>query len=319
MEFSVIVPIYNAEKTIERCLNSVMSQTFRDFEVLLINDGSTDNSLEKCISISKNDKRISIISQKNSGPSFARNKGLDIAKGKRIVFVDSDDYLENNCLQIIHEKFLEDDYDAVFISFNVICGQLKTKKIYKNFNSLSLQDLMVSLSNRNMFGYTWCKVFNKNIVGTIRFDKNLYLMEDELFTIKVISKCKNIGIINEPIYNYIIGNSNALTQKTYPDYCIIRNKIYKEWKSYINSNELIYEMSKSNFVTTYYYLLEKNIRIRPFIKMLKSTEYFNDYKKKNYDNICKYIDKEKVTKLKIIRWKYRLKNTIFRYMQYLRR
>ena len=188
MEFSVIVPIYNAEKTIERCLNSIMSQTFRDFEVLLINDGSTDNSLEKCISISKNDKRISIISQKNSGPSFARNKGLDIAKGKRIVFVDSDDYLENNCLQIIHEKFLEDDYDAVFISFNVICGQLKTKKIYKNFNSLSLQDLMVSLSNRNMFGYTWCKVFNKNIVGTIRFDKNLCLMEDELFTIKVISK-----------------------------------------------------------------------------------------------------------------------------------
>ncbi len=108
MKFSVIIPIYNVEKYIDDCVLSVLNQTFVDFELILVNDGSTDNSYEKCLKWNDKDKRVTIVNQKNKWLSGARNAGLDIAKGEYIIFLDGDDMLNNSALSILYQNLNDD-------------------------------------------------------------------------------------------------------------------------------------------------------------------------------------------------------------------
>ena len=131
---TIIIPVYNGEKNIERCLKSIQEQTFIDFEAIIINDGSIDNTEYFVKRIIKNDKRFKLISLKNCGVSNARNQGLNKAKGNYVMFVDSDDWLEKNALQVLYDKMIKNKCDVVK------CGYKKTypkksidAKIFKTF------------------------------------------------------------------------------------------------------------------------------------------------------------------------------------------
>ena len=110
---SIIMPVYNAEKYLNRSIESIMNQTYNNIEIILVNDGSTDNSLEICTSYQEKDNRIKLINQANKGVSFARNKGIDEATGDYIMFIDSDDYVEKNMIEDMVSKITEDDIDLV--------------------------------------------------------------------------------------------------------------------------------------------------------------------------------------------------------------
>ena len=130
---SIIVPVYNVESYLKRCIESILNQTFRDFELILVNDGSTDNSEIICKEYALKDERIKYFYQRNKGVSEARNKGIDNSSGEYIQFIDSDDYVDENFLEIVVNRFKRDNSDIVFIGFynEYNNGEIYKSKYYK--------------------------------------------------------------------------------------------------------------------------------------------------------------------------------------------
>ncbi|MDU2552528.1 MAG: glycosyltransferase family 2 protein, partial [Staphylococcus epidermidis] len=110
-EISIIVPVYNVENYLKKCVESILSQTFTDFELLLVDDGSTDSSGEMCDELKRLDERIKVIHKENGGLSSARNAGIDVAKGKYLTFVDSDDYIDTHMLEVLYKNMVHEDAD----------------------------------------------------------------------------------------------------------------------------------------------------------------------------------------------------------------
>ena len=125
---SVIVPVYNSEKYLKECINSILHQTYENIEIIIINDGSTDNSLLISQELQKEDKRIKIINQKNSGVSYSRNKGIQEATGEYIMFVDSDDFIVQNYIELMYKEITKNNYDAC-ISGMTFCDKNRKKII----------------------------------------------------------------------------------------------------------------------------------------------------------------------------------------------
>ena len=126
---SIIIPAYNAEKYIEQCIDSIISQTYKNIEVIIVNDGSTDNTLAICEKYAKEDKRIKIVKKKNEGVSKARNDGIKIATGKYIMFIDSDDYIDDDYIEIMHKNIVEKKADLVVSNYTRDKNGVK-EKIY---------------------------------------------------------------------------------------------------------------------------------------------------------------------------------------------
>ena len=143
MKYSVIVPIYNREKSIKKCVDSILRQSEKDFELILVDDGSTDNSLNICKDFEKTDNRIIVIHKENGGVSSARNAGIDVARGKYVVFVDSDDYVDNNYLDVF------DKSNADFKISGVIRVNEKRK--------LSIKNKIAKNSNEEIIEFNYVK------------------------------------------------------------------------------------------------------------------------------------------------------------------
>lgn len=321
LEFSIIIPVYNAENSLDRCLQSILNQSFPNFEVILIDDGSTDNSSNICRTFIDSDVRFKLLSQQNQGPSVARNRGLDVAKGEYIIFVDSDDYIEANFLKIINDTFINSNADVVFIGYSEysFTGELLRKCIpFQKTASHSYFETLIRLSDENMFGYTWIKSFSRKAIGDVRFSTDIMLFEDEIFTCQVLQKCNNIEIVNKPIYNYTTGNPKALTKKTYPDYCKLQEKVFSEWQKLLDDyekKEIVLIKMADIFVTrSIYYGFEKDINPRIYFEDLANCEFFK--KSKVNSKVVGYIRACKLDKLMIIRWKYRIKLHISQFIKH---
>ena len=312
IEFSIIIPVYNAENSLDRCLRSILNQSFPNFEVILVDDGSTDNSNGLCRSYVDSDTRFKLFSQQNQGPSAARNQGLDVAKGNYIVFVDSDDYIEVNFLEILKTAFGKRDADVVFIGYSEysIKGELLRECIpSQNILEYGYFETLIKLAEENMFGYTWIKSFNRKVIGNIRFSTNIMLFEDEIFTCQVLQKCNKVETANKPIYNYITGNPQALTKRTYQNYCTLQDKVFLEWQKLLcnyDNKETVLNMIAGSFVSrSIYYGFEKNINPRKYFDDLANCEFFKISKVDS--KVTSYIRAHKSEKLMMIRWKYRVK------------
>ena len=309
LDFSIIIPVYNSEKTLKRCLNSIKAQTFSNYEVILIDDGSRDNSLSICKEYETQDQRYKVFHQSNKGPSVARNVGLDVAKGRWVCFVDSDDTVESGYLHELFDTIQKYEADVVFI------GQ---HKFYENGNKESFipDDVdenviktFENLSDKDMFGYTWIKSFRKNVIGNIRFDSALSLFEDEVFTCQVLPNCTRVGVVRKPIYNYYIGDSNTLMGRTYDDYCLKCDKVYQAWQKLLSmkSNKKDFMNKKANsFVSRcYYYAFERDVDLKKYFSYLKETTFFQEHTKRyDYDE---FVKNENYKKIKLGKMKYQTK------------
>jgi len=191
MRFSFVIPVYNVENYLVRCLDSVINQTYRDFEVIIIDDGSTDSCPEICDDYAKQDKRICAIHQKNQGLSMARNVGVEAAKGDYIFFVDSDDYLETNALERLI-PYTEENRKVV--SINTTAEPIVHEaRLYTSLECLGEGFIRIA---------SWSYIYLRSFLldNNLRFEPGLY--EDTLFTPTAIYKSGSVYVTNLPLYHY---------------------------------------------------------------------------------------------------------------------
>lgn len=200
MLVSIIIPIYNKEDFIGRLLENAINQTYKDVEIILINDGSTDNSLKICQKFEQMDSRIKLYNQKNLGVSEARNKGIELANGEYIVFVDSDDCIAKNYIEELVNNIEEDT--IVKCNYNKKRGKIYDGKEY-----------LKKIISGEILGVCWGYFFEKNKLRNLKFDKNTSYMEDTIFMVEYIQKISRVKLINQNLY-YHTKNDKSLTADT---------------------------------------------------------------------------------------------------------
>lgn len=209
---SIIVPIYNAENTLNRCIDSILKQTFTDWELLLIDDGSIDRSHELCDEYAAKDQRIEVFHKKNGGVSSARNTGLDHAKGIWITFVDSDDFIDTTFLDSFIKSQSCDLYIAGIQFINSTTILLPPEECIKIEDVTVLDDLL----NKLYFTVPWGKVYRNDIIqqNKIQFNINLKIGEDTDFVLRYLLYTNNIKLIARPLYHFLNDENGKMTKYT---------------------------------------------------------------------------------------------------------
>lgn len=211
MIFSIILPVYNSEKFLDRTINSVLDQSYSNFELIIIDDKSTDNSLKIANKFQKKDARIRLIAQsKNKGVANARNIGLEKVKGEYILFLDSDDTLPINALKYYKNEIDKTGADIIQSQILIKGVQGHNKNYLKVKNKIYNNTIVIKkfLNFRNVSGYVGGKVYKKDIVKNIRFKESMQYGEDGAFMIECLSKIKKFEIANFDGYSYLIRNDS---------------------------------------------------------------------------------------------------------------
>lgn len=252
---SVIVPVFNSEDYLSSCIESILNQTYTNFELILVNDGSSDNSGKICEYYSKIDNRIKVLHQKNSGPSMARNTGINVATGKFIQFVDSDDIVEHDMTQKLVQS-INKDIELVICGYKVINiqnGKVDIQKInlqkHGVYNIKEFLSFFGKLYKNSLINSPCNKLYVREILqkNEIKFLDNLNMGEDLLFNLEYLKICNKISIIHDSLYNYMV-NSNSLTHTFYRNlfenqkllFSAVRNYL-KDTKSYTDENVFFVE------------------------------------------------------------------------------
>ena len=211
---SVIVPVYNVEKYLERCVKSIAAQTYKDLEILLIDDGSTDKSGEMCDDFQQTDSRIKAFHKQNGGLSDARNYGIEHSAGEFISFVDSDDYIDEKMLETLHRLITENDADlAVCSAMDVFEGKEVTQvKEIKEFNLNKVESYKYMLRGDGI--PSACnKLYKRQTVGDVRFPVGK-LYEDGFFTPQILKKVEKTAVTSKPMY-YYFRRADSITTKPF--------------------------------------------------------------------------------------------------------
>ncbi|MGU8908543.1 glycosyltransferase family 2 protein [Clostridium perfringens] len=244
---SIIIPVYNVEKYLERCINSIINQTEKNIEIILVDDGSLDKSGNICDSFAKNDSRIVVIHKKNGGLSDARNKGLEISNGKYILFVDSDDWCEENFVEEICNIAELNSLDLVVCGYKINYSN-NNYIINKNFNferkfcgKKEISEAIINLDTNGMFNVVWNKLYKREIIEKfkIEFDINAVPGEDLLFNCNYFTYIKNIYLLDKIYYNYMRQDEETLV-------CKYRKDLYEKVKIFNKKREGLYNFYNMN-------------------------------------------------------------------------
>lgn len=291
VKVSVIVPVYNVEKYLRKCLDSLVKQTLKEIEIIIVNDGTKDNS-QTIIDeyVKKFPDNIKSFIKENGGLSDARNYGLKHATGEYVGFVDSDDYIENDMFEKMYNKAKSNDFDIVVCDLNYI---------YENENKYCSSNIKFDLINSNqiqnkmiyIYPAAWNKIYRKNIIDKFEFKKGIWY-EDVEFMYRILPYINSIGIVKEPLYQYVQREgaiTSTFNDKIF-DYIDIwngiiefykKNKIYDKYISeieYCYVRYLFATMIKGLIKTHNKDKLIKGINLS--IKNVKSN--FPSYKKNKY-------------------------------------
>ncbi|MDD5888451.1 MAG: glycosyltransferase [bacterium] len=272
-KFSIIIPVYNVEEYIKKCLDSVFNQTEKDFEVIVVNDGTKDKSMD----IVKN-YQVKIINQKNQGLSAARNKGVEEAKGEYLIFLDSDDYLEKNLLREI-KKSLKNTPDLVRFQIKETYPDKEIKYEERAFTGLNGERAFTKISSYHFVENAWCYAIKKSyyLKENFTFKKDT-IHEDFGLIPLVIIKAKIVNSISYIGYNYVQRTGSIMSSKNY-------EKTQKKVQDFYNHYHfLLTEIDKTNLDSTYFKSFISNSLI------LKITEL----KFKDYHHYLKLLRKDQV-------------------------
>ena len=279
---SIIVPVYKVEKYLKQCLDSIWIQTFDDWECILIDDGSPDNSGSVCDEYAQKDSRFRVIHKENGGVSSSRNVGLKEAKGDWVYFVDSDDTLYPDALSTFN-VMIKDSVDAIMAGYTVsqeYYDKIILKKIRLVYSMMSVSEALVEMYKPTDFtyqGYLWCKLFKRSIIidHSIKFHESIYYNEDRLFIVEYLCKCENrIAYTTKPIYEYINRSSGAMgsLQMSY------NPKFVTDFVAYCMMHDVISEYTKDIQLLSYAkegisYSYQQNMRLM---------EKFHEFNKDGY-------------------------------------
>ena len=219
---SIIVPVYNVEQYLEKCVKSIIAQTYKNIEIILVDDGAKDNSGKMCDELALLDERIKVIHKQNGGLSDARNHGMKIATGEYIGFVDSDDYIAEDMFETLYKTIKENEADISIVSFyEMYKGRLIGVRDSGNLEIMNKEEAMKELLiDTKIQSYAWNKLFKRDLFSDLQFPtgKNF---EDIATTLLLFEKCDKVALLEVPKYYYlrrddsIVGVRNS---KTYTDY-----------------------------------------------------------------------------------------------------
>lgn len=210
MKVSVIVPVYNVEKYLAKCLDSLVNQDFSDYEIIIVNDGSPDNSKEIIDKYTKKYSFIKSFTKENGGLSSARNYGIEKASGDYLAFVDSDDYVEKNFLKELYEKITKEKSDIAVCEFSYLYEDGRTVRSYSNLNYTD-DSLKKYLLTPPMAPIRMCK---KDLFKKLQFKEGIYYEDLELCP-KLVKFAKKVSFVDLSLYNYLMRNSSIMHQKEF--------------------------------------------------------------------------------------------------------
>lgn len=213
---SVVVPVYNVEKYVERCIDSITAQTYKNIEIIIVDDGSTDNSGHIVDEISLKDQRIKVIHQENGGLSAARNTGIDKATGEYLVFVDSDDYISCKMIEVLFNNLLSFDADISICDYYTLCEENEIGEsgdnnvtIYEN------EDIMYRIyEDDRRTVVAWNKLYKAELFQSIRYPVGR-LHEDEYVIHRILAKCCRIVFTDMKLYYYLVRNNSIMNNRSY--------------------------------------------------------------------------------------------------------
>ncbi len=299
---SVIIAVYNVEKYLKRCLKSVINQTYKNIEIVLVDDGSKDSSGKICDEYKEKYENVVVTHKKNGGLASARNAGLELAKGEYVCFIDSDDWLEENYVEVLYNKIKENKSQVVRCEFyknNKKEQKIETEGTDKEtkYNKEQIRENLIPeiLLGKRMC-YTWALMIKKDVAKKIKFDESKLLLEDTCFFLNLLLHIENIILIPNPLYHYY-ENTNSLTrsakkiEKNMYHLLEINEYIQKELKK-VNLDEYCKITDKTYFVIIINHILKfyranySNKDIEKCIKKINKNEQFR--------KMCNRIDKSEV-------------------------
>lgn len=238
---SVIIPVYNVEKYLTRCVNSLLNQTYRNIEIILVNDGSSDDSLEICRKLAEKDTRVIVLNQENQGQSIARNEAMKAAAGKYFCFVDSDDYVAPNYIEVLYNLLSENDADISFCRFSEFYGErinISNNNEFKTkIQQLSRKEMLINMHNPNdrLYVFVWGKLFKRELFNDTIFPPGR-ICEDLAILYKLYDRSKKSVITNEVLYYYFRDNENSST-------FVLKHKFYED-VAYVLEEKMTYMKEK---------------------------------------------------------------------------
>jgi len=234
---SIIIPVYNVELYLEKCIESVINQTYKNLEIILIDDGSPDHCGEICEQFALKDKRIRVIHKENGGLSSARNIGLELFTGDYIGFVDSDDWIENSMYERLLEKAIEVDASIVQCGYQIMTmdGRIKRKHVFRDEVFITNQLILDAyFSQTNIHVVVWNKLYKRNLFENVRMVEGR-LYEDTMASIEIMLQCNRFASIEGVYYNYLF-NINSITKSSFTpkkmDAIFAANYVLEKCKTY---------------------------------------------------------------------------------------
>ena len=251
MKISIIVPVYNAEDYLEACVGSVLKQNLKDFELILVDDGSGDGSLEICREYAAVDERVRVISKNNGGVSSARNAGMSLASGEYVMFLDSDDMLEEEALSVFYENAAGADL-VVAESSVYEDGRFKflispqVEGFYGPDDMVSFLELSLQRSRRCLDS-PWCKMFRRQVLVRtgLRFDERLSYAEDKLFVYSYLLECRSVASVRKSLYRYFIRSGSLGSDRSSDRHLVQLREFLGEYSCVLKRLAAVYDMSET--------------------------------------------------------------------------
>lgn len=297
---SIVIPVYNEEKYIANCIESVIGQTYRNIEIIIVNDGSTDQTYSICKEIAEQDIRINLIDIENSGVSTARNIGIENSTGDYITFVDSDDWIEPNMIELAVNKIQSENADVCMWSYfkNFVDKELSLPLLYDDDKIfINDKDLLFFKSINSSYkqspkmhsvsaGTTWCKLYRKSLLveHNIRFNPILTRAQDTVFSMNAFYHANKIVYFNKSLYHYRVTNTQISSGNRYIEDTITPfNELLREFRLFsdkVNDNEEFRSVFYKRTISVLLWHLNhkyfhKNYNTSIFIKRKKVLELIN--------------------------------------------
>ena len=321
INISIIVPIYNIEKKLNKCIYSILEQTYKNFELILVNDGSTDNSLKICNEYKRKDNRIKINNKENQGLVLARKSGLDEATGKYIIFIDGDDWVHKDLLNILYKEAEQESCDIVACNPYLVYGNGLIKRIRKDFdvnktykNEDIKNDILSKFAGDIGFPTSvWGKIYKRELFENYGeyFFKIHFFGEDLALNMELLPKCKKVRVINEALYYYRCGGGTTkymkdLFEDITTTYCIQKDCIDKY---YLDEQNERYSRVAFIFLNTYKLVLmnifeagidkseaidkiEEQVKSKNVLEAIKNLKYTREWFEFSYIDALENCDSE---------------------------
>lgn len=314
---TIIVPIYNSEKYLERCLSSILNQTYSNLEIILINDGSEDSSKKICKDFANTDKRIVLINTKNNGPAKARNLGLEKATGKYISFIDADDYVEKDMIETLYKALTEKKADMVRANYDTI----KDDKILSNnenvldklYDKNNINEFIQNVISEDVKSFIWLLLIKKECIKD-NFSEEIFIYEDTNFYLTTLSNINTLYVFSKIVYHYEV-NSNSVSRKAEKisqniDNLLKSSLVFKKnlEKYKLNNSKnfrAIHTRIINSIINYYYHLYRENNNIKEIINLyndLKKNQLFRNLLKDYDENVLS--KKEKIFNSSLLNDKY---------------